>query len=224
MSLQLQGEVRRLPPRPLRRLVEAVSLWLFVKTLGAWLLRFLLQHRRTFELSAEQGAIRLEIQQRAWGKALSSQTTTLPLEHLSELTLAEAGEDPRFAAGIAGLAVGTFFGVHFLAQGLLTAAPARWLLGGGAVLLLLGVAWDFFLGSGRTSREPRGRAELLIRVQKGRGWVLSAPDRAGARAVFEALSRALSTRRESSARVQRPPEGPPSLDPADADAVSPSER
>ena len=191
MEPALQGEVRRLPASPAWRVLQAVTLWLLCKTVLLLVLRVCAGYHRRFALSFYQGVLQLHIERRAFGKVLSQQNSALQVRGLHELTFKERGEDPAFFVGLAALALGTFLGSRLLTEGLLVSGVSLWLLGGGSLLVAASLCLDFVLGSGRTRAHPRGRAELILRADGARGWVLSAEDPKAAQELFQTVRRQL---------------------------------
>ncbi len=187
------GELRRLPPGPGMRLVEAVTLITLVRSVTAAVLRYALGHRHRF--AAEPGPMELvlEHEHTLLGTTFRRKRTVLPLRGLVEITLEKGGEPPQFAAGLAALAMGTFVGFRFLFEGVRAPGGAPWLLGLGALLVLSGILMDFFVGSGRSPRSTSGRPEVSVRVQGGRGWVLAGLELETASELLARIEAALAT-------------------------------
>lgn len=218
MLAPLQGELRRLPPNTALRLLQAVTLFTLLRSLTAAIARYALGYRHLFILRPGARELILEHQRTLLGRSMSRARTVLPLEQLQEITLERAGESPSFAAGLAALAAGTFFGSRLISEGLLVPSGAPWLLGGGAILILLGVLLDFFVGSGRTPTRLEGSPELSLRVSKGRGWVLARLEPKQADNLLKAIEHALATGErlpESLAHRESPESSPvPSPEPS----------
>jgi hypothetical protein len=167
----VHGAVRRMPPPWIMRLMQALTLWLLVRSLGLMLARWVLGLRwnGTLELRGDDLVLDREIT--IWGRSFKKSTSILPRAGLAELTLEIPGESTSFVVGLSSLCVGTFFGVRLISEGFFSGATS--LLGVGAGLVFLGIAFDFLQGSGRREPSWKGPAQLVIRATAERGWVLS---------------------------------------------------
>jgi hypothetical protein len=190
-----------------------LSLWLSVKAIARLFAAGVLGYRRDFELSFDQNSLRLSMTKKLLGKEVSTQTNLLPLTHLNQARLRESGEDPSFTVGLMALGLGTFLGVQFISEGLLAAKVSTWLLGSGGLFLALGLAVDFFLGSGRTPKTPNGRAELTLGFAGAQSWVLSLSEAGQAEPWMNHLSERLSQQAPADApgQQQAPQSEPPPL-------------
>ncbi len=180
----ITGELRRLPAPLGIRIFQALSLWLFIAGFGRLVLRYLLGSRCRVRIEGQGGQLRLAITRSFWGRRLSASQTLLPLRQLQEITLEEKGESPHFFVGLAALALGSFVGARLMSEGISAAGGAPTLVLGGLSFFLMGLALDFFMGSGRRPSAPTASAQLLLKVQSQRGWVVSGLNLAQAQQVI----------------------------------------
>jgi len=188
-TLRLTGEVRRLPARTVLRLLEAVTLVLALRGLGALFLRYGLNVRRHAELRAESGLLQLQVKTSVLGRTVAHAEHVFVMQQLGELALEEQGEPPAFYAGLAALGLGTALGAWTLGTGLGVGAPS--LLIAAALCLCVGVAADFWVGSGRRPSSWSGSPQLLVRGQHA-GFVLSQVSLEQARQFFESVQAQLT--------------------------------
>lgn len=214
----VRGELRRLPPGPTIRLLQALTMITLVRGLWTAILRYALGHRHRFELSLGARELVLEHEHALLGTRVRNARTLLPLSGLREITLEKGGEPPHFTVGIAALSLGTFLGFRLLAEGFLTAGGAPWLFGLGALFILSGVLLDFFVGSGRTPKSTVGRPEITLRVAGGRGWVLTGLGVETATRLLDRIEAALST------PPAAPPQEVPGADSEEPLATDPAEQ
>jgi hypothetical protein len=172
--LPVDGALRRLPPSLLLRLLQALTLWLLIRGLALTLARFSLALRFRGSLKLRGDDLVLDREMTIWGRCVKKSTSVLPRAGLAEMTLETGGESLSFLAGLGSLCVGTFLGTRLISEGVFSGATSLLLTGSG--LVLLGVALDFFLGSGRREPSLRGPTQLVIRATGERGWVLSQVD------------------------------------------------
>lgn len=189
----LQGELRRLPPRPFLRVLQAITLFTFFRSLARAIGRYALGYRHRFSLYPTGRQLVLDRERSMLGRVIRSARTVLPLDRLQEITLERAGEPAGFTVGLASLAGGTFLGARFISEGLLAPSMAPSLLGAGSLLILCGVVLDFFVGSGRTPAHRSGRPELTLKVTDERGWVLACFNEPQAENLLQELEHALAT-------------------------------
>lgn len=188
-TLQLSGEVRRLPARTFLRLLEAVTLILALRGLLALFLRYALHFRRHAELRAERGLLQLHVSTSVLGKTVARAEHVFVIQQLGELALEEHGEPPAFYAGLVALGLGTALGGWTLQLGLGVGAPS--MLIAAALCLGLGVAADFLVGSGRRATAWSGSPQLLVRGQHA-GFVLSQLSIEQARRFFDSVQAQLA--------------------------------
>lgn len=189
-SFTLSGDVRRLPPSWGLRILQALSLWLLVRTIALAMARIALGYRQRFELSSNAQQLILQRQKSIWGRCVRRSESVLPLARLQEITLETRGESPGFTAGLAALCLGSLFGFRLLTQGGVSSSGS--MLSWGLALVLFGLLADFFFGSGRSLQNLEPSPQLVLKVEGARGWVLSRLEPAAAQAALQAIREALS--------------------------------
>lgn len=202
-----QGELRRLPPPLWMRVLQALSLWMFFRGTVDWIFRSLLGVRHFATAVLRDQNLELSTETRLWGRTIRSTRRTLSIKAIEEIALERRGEPFAFSAGLVSLSLGTFVGSRLFFEGLFSGALSLFALG--PLLIAVGVALDYFVGSGRSRGTLKdGPAQLLIRARGERGWVLSQVELPGA----ELLLQALSPGPESPLQSMTPPgqEGPSS--------------
>lgn len=185
--------MRRLPPPVGIRILQALSLWLFVVTAARLVARLTLGYRHEFSLEADGRQMILRRARCIWGRQLRSSTTVLPIDRLQEITLEKRGESPAFTAGLAALVLGTFLGARFFVEGARAPGGAPWLWGLGLVLIVSSLGLDYFVGSGKTPKDLPGKPQVVLRLTGERGWVLTGLSLSSAQALVEAVTRSLSS-------------------------------
>ncbi len=168
---RLEGELRRLPAPLGWRLFEAATFVLFFRAALAGGARYLLRYHRSAELELHQQELRLLSTRCLLGVQLGKQVRSFALDRLDEVALETQGEDLRFAGGLGALFLGTFLGVWLLTDAATTSSGSLFIVA--LLLLTVGIATDYLVGSGRTFRSPAGVAQLTV-VSGRRGFVLSA--------------------------------------------------
>jgi hypothetical protein len=144
-----------------------------------------LRYRRPAELSATAKGVTVKTRTEILGRTLREREVVIPVESL--LLASREVRYPRLGlyAGLFALAVGSYFGISLLVDGLRTGSPE--LIGVAALLLAAGVGLDFFLenaGSGL-----RGKHRLVVVPRAGRGLALSDVDAPAADAALARLKR-----------------------------------
>ena len=215
----LSGELRSLPPGLGIRILGALSLWTFAQATVRFISRFALGYRHCFALQATGRQLILEHEKRIFGRPVLRLRSVVPLDRIQELTWEKSGASPMFFVGLSALVLGTFVGARFLTEGLRAPGGAPWILSIGALLIILGIALDFFVGSGRTYDKPlRGHSEISVRVQGDKGWILSHLNETEALTLVQLVEQALATGQDlESARHF------PDQEPADSAPVSAAE-
>lgn len=187
--------MRPLPGRTVLRLVEAVTLVLAFRGLCSVVLRYVFGYRRHAELTAQAGVLQLQVHTSLLGRSIRRAEHVFLIDQLGEFALQEQGEPPAFYAGLTTLGLGTALGGWTLSAGLTVGAPS--LLIAAALLFSVGVAADFFVGSGRRRSVWSGPPQLLVRGGQA-GFLLSQLPLDQARLFFESVQSQL---RQSSAHA-----------------------
>ncbi|MEJ7728345.1 MAG: hypothetical protein WKG00_03940 [Polyangiaceae bacterium] len=109
-------------------------------------------------------------------------------QHVPVGSLVRAAREVRYPslpiyAGLAALALGSYFGLRLFTEGVLAGAPE--FLAMGAAAILLGVAADFVLESAVAG--ARGRCRVILVPQRGPTIAVGELDRAAADAALERL-------------------------------------
>ena len=190
----LSGELRPLPAVLWIRILQGLSLWTFAQALLRGISRFALGYRHCFALQATGRQLIVNHERRIFGRPFVRLRSVVPLDRIQELTWEKSGASPMFFAGLSALVLGTFVGARFITEGLRAPGGAPWLLSVGALLVTLGLALDYFVGSGRTYNKPlRGHSEISVRIVGDRGWVLSHLNETEALTLVQLVEQALAT-------------------------------
>ena len=169
------------------RVLQALSLWMFFRGTVDWIFRSLLGVRHFATAVLRDQNLELSTETRLWGRTIRSTRRTLSIKAIEEVALERRGEPFAFGAGLVSLSLGTFVGSRLFLEGLFSGALSLFALG--PLLIAVGVALDYFVGSGRSRGTLKdGPAQLLIRAQGERGWVLSQVELPGAELLLQALS------------------------------------
>ena len=176
----LTGELRH-PPRSAlgTLLLGATGLLVFAHVLAV-LGRLTLGLRRPATLEVTPRGIRIEQRTMLLGRVLRARETLVPLDALLRVT-----REVRFArsglyAGLAMLALGTYFGVGFLVDGIRAPGGSPSLLFMGLVVMMAGLVLDFGLSS--LADGARGRCQVTVIPLRGKALCVGAiePERADA--------------------------------------------
>lgn len=175
--LAARGSLSGAPERTLLRLIETVTLVGPIRSLLSLGARLLLGYRRIGELSVSGEELLLAAEVRVFGARLRRSLHRFRLDAIRELTLLSGKSELEFAAGLIPLTLGTVLGVSLMSRGALTPDGAPGLVGLGALVVLLGLGIDALkAGLLRRTDPPRPRAQLLVRPEAQRGFVLSLPE------------------------------------------------
>ncbi len=153
---------------------------------GARLLaRLTLRYRRPAELRITARGVTLKTHTEVLGRILKEREVVVPVESI--LRAAREVRYPRLGlyAGLVSLAVGSFFGVARVIDGLRTGAPE--LIAIGALFVVAGVGLDFLLegaGSGL-----RGKCRVVVVPRQGPGFAVGEVEPALAAAALGRLKR-----------------------------------
>jgi hypothetical protein len=147
--------------------------------------RVALRYRHPVELRVTAKGITLKSHTELLGRTLREREQVIPIEAL--LHASREVRYPRLGlyAGLLALAVGSYFGISLLIDGVRSGSPE--LIGIAALLLAAGVGLDFFLenaGSGM-----RGKCRVVLVPRKGRALAVGDVDPAAADAALARLKR-----------------------------------
>jgi len=182
---RLTGEVVAPPRGPVALFFLGVTGILAVTHVARLLARVALKYRRPAELRVTAKGVTFKTHTEILGRVLQEREVVIPVESL--LRASREVRYPRLGlyAGLLALAVGSFFGVARILDGLRTGAPE--LIGIGALLVAAGVGLDFLLegaGSGL-----RGKCRVVLVPRKGAALALGEVEPAAAAAALSRLKR-----------------------------------
>jgi hypothetical protein len=165
-SPPLAGELRRPPRSALWTFVLGATGLLVVGHLMAVVARLTLGIRRPASLEVTPSGIRLKQRTLLLGRVIRDRQTVVPLDALLRVT-----REVRFArsglyAGLAMLALGTYFGIGLFVDGLRAPGSSPSLLFMGLVVMLLGLILDYGLSS--LADTARGRCQVTVVPVRGR--------------------------------------------------------
>jgi len=185
-GLVLAGEVASPPRGPVALFFLGITGILPAAHLGRLVARVALRYRRPAEVRVTSHGVTVKSRTELIGRTLREHEVTIPREGL--LLAAREVRYPRLGvyAGLFALALGSYFGVRFLVDGVLAGAPeyiavAALLLGGGAGL-------DFLLEGGAGG--ARGKCRVVLVPRKGDAVAVGELDPAAADAALGRLKRA----------------------------------
>ncbi len=183
-TTHLEGELSPPPRGPLATATLAFSGILFVLHVARLVGKLALRYQRPTSVTLSEDGVRIESRTLLLGRTLREGSVLI-----ERGGLVRAGREVRypriaFYAGLLALAVGSYFGVATLVDGVRAASPS--LLATGLLIVALGVALDFVLGS--ILPTTRGRCRVLFVPQRGPSFCVSAVDIARADAALAILS------------------------------------
>ncbi len=199
----IRGDLRRLPAPFFQRLLEVLFLVMFVRTTLEVGARLLLRYRVSGTLELHANELRLDVSHQLLGRTVSRASRSLVLSEVSEIALEEKGEDPRFSIGLGALFVGTALGAGLLTHAAATTSGSLLLLA--AAVMAIGLAFDYFAGSGRVPTHLEPAAQIIVQPRT-RGFRISGIAPGDGRAFLDATRLHLSSNvaHESADTVQTP--------------------
>jgi hypothetical protein len=179
----LRGEVVRAPRGPVVLFLLGITGLLVAYHALRLLARVLLRFRAPAELRVSPSGVTLISRTELLGRTLRERE-----QHLPAGSLVRAAREVRYPslptyAGLAALALGSYFGLRLFTEGVLAGAPE--LLAIGAAAILLGVAIDFVIESAVAG--AKGRCRVLLVPQRGPMIAVGDLDRSAADAALERL-------------------------------------
>ena len=187
-EVRLEGQFISAPRGPVLTAILAVTGILLVMHAVRILARLALAYRRPAELSLSESGVRMKTRTELLGRTLREREHVIVRSGLVRVVREVRYPRAAFYAGLLALALGSYVGVRAFADGVRAASPS--LLLTGLVVVILGIAVDFVLGSVIPGTKGRVRISFIPRT----GPALCMSDVDATRA-DEALSRALSSPR-----------------------------
>src|SRR5690606_23542245 len=144
-EVRLEGEVVPAPRGPIATTLLAFPGILFVVQLARLLARLALAYRRPAELSLTNDAVRVKTRTLMLGRTLREKEHVIVRAGLVRVVREVRYPRMAFYAGLLALALGSYIGVRAFVDGVRAASPSLLLIG--LVIVLIGIAADFVLGS-----------------------------------------------------------------------------
>lgn len=161
-EFHLEGEATNAPRGPFLTFLYAVTGILFVIHVVRFIGRVVLAYRRPAELSLSREGLRLRSRTQVLGRTLRQHDHVILRAGLSRVSREVRYPSAAFYAGLLALAIGSLIGVRALVDGVRAASPSLLLLG--LVIIALGIAADFVLGSLIPGTRGRCRVVFVPRV------------------------------------------------------------
>ncbi len=178
------GELLSTPRGPVALVLLGVTGILAAVHLARLLARLALRYRRPAELQVTARSLVLKTHTELLGRVLREREVVIPVESL--LRASREVRYPRLGlyAGLFALAVGSYFGISLLIDGVRAGSPE--LIGIAALLLAAGVGLDFLLESAGSGL--RGKCRMVIVPRKGPALAIGDVDATAADAALKTLA------------------------------------
>ena len=186
-EVRLEGEAVSAPRGPVLTAILALTGILFAMHALRLIARFALAYRRPAEVSLSETGVRMKTRTEMLGRTLREREHVIVRAGLVRVVREVRYPRAGFYAGLLALALGSYIGVRAFVDGVRAASPS--LLLTGLIVVALGIAADFVLGS--LLPGSRGRVRIAFVPRTGKALCLADVD---ARRADEALTRALSAR------------------------------
>lgn len=186
-EVRLDGESVAPPRGPVLTAILALTGILFAMHVVRLLARLALAYRSPAEVSLSEAGVRVKTRTEMLGRVLREREHIIVRAGLVRVTREVRYPHAGFYAGLLALAIGSYIGVRAFADGVRAASPS--LLLTGLVVVALGIAADFVLGS--LLPGTRGRVRVAFVPRTGKTLCIADVDAHGA---DEALKRALAPR------------------------------
>jgi len=186
-EVRLEGEAIGAPRGPVATTLLAVTGILFIMHALRILARVVLAYRRPAEVSLSDAGIRMKTRTELLGRILREREDVIVASGLVRVVREVRYPRASFYAGLLALALGSYVGMRAFGDGVRAASPS--LLLTGIVVVILGIAADFVLGT--VIPGSRGRVRIAFVPRTGATLCLADVDVARA---DEALKRALAAR------------------------------
>ncbi len=184
-EIRLEGEAIPAPRGPVVTAVLALTGILFVVHAARILARFALAYRRPAEVLLSESGVRMKTRTELLGRILREREHVIVRSGLVRIVREVRYPRAAFYAGLLALALGSYIGVRAFVDGVRAASPS--LLLTGLIVVILGIATDFVLGS--LVPGTRGRVRISFVPRTGASLCMGGVDAARA---DDALKRALS--------------------------------
>ncbi len=181
---RISGEMLPTPRGPVVTAVLAVTGILFVLHASRLVGRFALAYKRPAEVTLSGESVRIRARTEMLGRTLRDHETVIARTALARATREVRYPRMAFYAGLLALAIGSYVGVATLVDGVRSASPS--LLLTGLVVISLGIALDFFLGS--LAPGATGRVRVAFVPRKGPTMCVGNVDAKRADAALKRLS------------------------------------
>jgi hypothetical protein len=186
-EVRLEGEAVSAPRGPVATTVLALTGILLAIHAGRLFARVALAYRSPAEVSLTEAGVRIRTRTEMLGRTLREREHVIVRAGLVRVTREVRYPRAAFYAGLLALALGSYIGVRAFSDGVRAASPS--LLLTGLVVIALGIAADFVLGS--IVPGARGRVRVAFVPRTGKVFCVADVD---ARRADDALSRALAPR------------------------------
>ncbi len=183
-EVRLEGEAVTGPRGPVLTAFLAITGLLFVMHAVRLIARFALTYRTPTEVSLTDAGVRVRTRIEMLGRTLREREHVIVRSGLVQIVREVRYPRAGFYAGLLALALGSYVGVRAFVDGVRAASPS--LLLTGLVVVVIGIAADFVLGSLLPGAQGRVRVAFVPRTGK----VLCVADIDATRA-DDALTRAL---------------------------------
>ncbi len=160
---RISGEMLPTPRGPVATAVLALTGLLFVLHAARLVGRFALAYKRPAEVTLSGESVRIRARTEMLGRTLRERETVISRAALARATREVRYPRMAFYAGLLALALGSYVGVATLVDGVRAASPS--LLLTGLVVIALGIALDFLLGS--LAPGAAGRVRVAFVPRKG---------------------------------------------------------
>jgi hypothetical protein len=186
-EIHIEGEAMSPPRGPVATALLAVTGILFAMHAVRLFARLALAYRTPSELSLSEAGVRMKTRTEMLGRTLREREHVIVRAGLVRVVREVRYPRASFYAGLLALAVGSYVGIRAFSDGVRSASPS--LLLTGLVVIALGVAADFVLGSVLPGSRGRVRVSFVPRAGK----VLCIGD-VDAHRADEALKQALASK------------------------------
>jgi hypothetical protein len=186
-EMRLEGQAIGPPRGPVLTAILALTGLLFAMHALRLMAGVALAYRRPAEVSLSEAGVRMKTRTELLGRTLREREHVIVRTGLVRVVREVRYPRAGFYAGLLALALGSYIGVRAFADGVRAASPS--LLLTGLVLVILGIALDFVLGT--LIPGTRGRVRISFIPRTGKPICMTDVDAARA---DDALARALSSR------------------------------
>jgi hypothetical protein len=186
-EVRLEGEAMAAPRGPVLTALLALTGILLAMHALRIMARLALAYRRPAEVSLTEAGIRIRTRTELLGRTLREREHVIVRAGLVRVVREVRYPRASFYAGLLALAAGSYVGVRAFVDGVRAASPS--LLLTGLVVIVLGVAADFVLGS--VLPGSKGRVRLVFVPRAGKALCVGDVD---ATRADDALTRALAPR------------------------------